>query len=184
MLNDPLFIAKLREKDEYSFNILFVETKELIYNTALHLVQNETEAMDIMQDVYVELFISIAQFKGKSSLTTWIYRICINKSLMALRKQKRAKFFRSLSNFSNSDEPKSNWAHPGVIAIQKENAKLLYAAIAKLKPKEQIAFTLFQIEEIPQKQIAEIMHQSIPATETQIFRAKQKLQKWLINLKE
>ena len=180
MLNDPDFINRLRNKDEVSFNRLFSETKETIYNTALHLLQNESEAKDVTQEVFVEVFLSIDRFLDKSALSTWMYRICINKSLESLRKQKRRKRFFSVANPTNE----ANWVHPGVVAEQKDTARKLYAAIFKLKPKEQVAFTLFHIQGFSQKQIAEIMKQSVPAVETQIYRAKQKLSRWLINQKE
>lgn len=184
MLNDSEFINRLCTKDEDSFNQLFLETKEMIYNTALHLLQNETEAMDVMQDVYVEVFLSIDKFQKNSSLSTWMYRICINKSLESLRKQKRRTIFTRVSNLIISERNSANWVHPGVLAEQKDTAKQLYAAIRKLKDKEQVAFTLFHIQGFSQKQIAEITKQSIPAVETQIFRAKQKLSLWLIHQKE
>jgi RNA polymerase sigma factor (sigma-70 family) len=184
MLNNPEFIDQLRKKDEASFNRLFGATKETIYNTALHLLQNESEAMDVMQEVYVEVYLSIDQFMGKSALSTWMYRICINKSLESLRKQKLRKIFTYFGGTDKEDHKSANWVHPGVLAEQKDTARKLYAAITKLNTKEQVSFTLFHIQGLPQKQIAEIMEQSVAAVETQIFRAKQKLSRWLIDQKE
>jgi RNA polymerase sigma-70 factor (ECF subfamily) len=184
MMNNPEFIDQLRKKDDASFSRLFMATKETIYNTALHLLQNESEAMDVMQEVYVEVYLSVDQFKGKSNLSTWMYRICVNKSMESLRREKRRKIFLRFGGAENEMSKAAEWVHPGVLAEQKDNARKLYAAITKLKAKEQISFTLYHIQGLPQKQIAEIMEQSVAAVETQIFRAKQKLSHWLIDQKE
>jgi RNA polymerase sigma-70 factor (ECF subfamily) len=177
MITDQELVSLLRQKNEEAFRQLFLDYKDLIYNTALNLVQNDHEASDILQDVFVEVFQSISTFKEKSALSTWIYRICVNKSLMVLRKRRRFSrfsFFDSPSKGTNYNEP-VNWVHPGVIAENKENARLLYQAIAKLPDKYRVSFTLFHIEELSQIQIAEITKQSVSAVETQIFRAKKRL---------
>jgi len=175
------YLSQLKNGDKETFAVFFNDYKELVYNTILHLLQNEEESKDVMQDVFVDIFGTINRFDERSSLTTWVYRICINKSLNILRHRKlRHKIFGSTFFESNSGV---NWVHPGVVYENKEKAKRLYAAIAKLKNKEHISFTLYHIQGLTQKEIAEATEQSISAVETQIFRAKQKLSQWLIDEK-
>ncbi len=183
MFDETNFVNQLKSGDEIAFRTLFLDNKDGIYNTSLHLLQNESDAMDVMQDVFLEVFQSIQTFQGKSALSTWIYRICVNKSLEVIRKRKRFFTFSLIQNQSASKRSKENWVHPGVVLEQKEQARKLYSAIARLKDKEKISFTLFHIQGFSQKEISEITEQSIPAVETQIHRAKQKLAQWLIGEK-
>ncbi len=182
MNHDTNYISRLKSRDVESFTAFFNDYKELVFNTTLHLLQNEEESKDVMQDVFIDVFQSIDRFDERSSITTWLYRICINKSLNILRRRKLRNAIFSGSGLFESTQG-GNWVHPGVILENKEKAKKLYAAIAKLKNKEQVSFTLFHIQGLSQKEVAEITEQSISAVETQIFRAKQKLSQWLIDEK-
>lgn len=183
MRNDTNLLNQLKSGDEESFRHFFIENKEKVFNTALHLLQNEEDALDVMQDVFLEVFQSIHRFDERSVLSTWIYRICINKSLNQLRRRRLRNFRFSTNNSIQPSHTASHWVHPGVLLEQKEKAKKLYASIAKLKSKEQVSFTLFHIQGLTQKEIAEVTEQSVSAVETQIFRAKQKLSEWLIDEK-
>ncbi len=153
----------------------------MVYNVVLSFLQNTEDAEDITQEVFIEVYRSINKFKGNSSISTWIYRISVNKSLDFLRKKKRKKRFGIISSlFTNEDKNKeiiqiANFEHPGVLIEQKENAKLLFRLIDDLKDKQKTAFILFHIEDLNQKQIAEIMGISSKAVELLIRRAKIKL---------
>ena len=63
------------------FQILYNQYKVLVYNVALHYLQNTQDAEEITQDVFIQVYNSLENFNEKSSLKTWIYRISINKSL-------------------------------------------------------------------------------------------------------
>lgn len=183
MRNDTNLLDQLKSGDEESFKLFFIGNKEMVFNTALHLLQNEEDAMDVMQDVFLDVFQSIHRFDERSTLSTWIYRICINKSLNQLRRRKLRNFRFAFNNPMQFGQNGIQWVHPGVILEQKEKARKLYASIAKLRSKEQVSFTLFHIQGLTQKEIAEVTEQSVSAVETQIFRAKQKLSEWLIDEK-
>ncbi len=180
MRDETNFINQLKRGDKDAFHTLFIDYKDLVFNTSLNIVQDESEAMDVLQDVFIEIFQSISSFKGKSSLSTWIYRICVNKSLEVIRKRKRTSVFSLLNLNNKSPEVEKDWVHPGVILENKERAKILYQAISKLKEKERISFTLFHIQGLSQNEISNITNQSLSAIETQIHRAKQKLSQWLV----
>lgn len=59
-----------------------------MYNTALGYLKNVEEAEEVTQDVFVTIFSKAKTFKGKSKVSTWIYRIAINKSLNLINKKK------------------------------------------------------------------------------------------------
>lgn len=153
----------------------------MVFNTALSIVQSEADAEDITQDVFIEVYEGLSSFRNDSKLSTWIYRITVNKSLDLLKKQKRAKnggLLKRIFSFSEEDEPAS-FEHPGVQLDKKESSKALFAALKKLPETQQVAFTLHKIEGLNQRETADIMETTVEAVESLLSRAKNNLRKHL-----
>ena len=96
-------IEKLKSKDEEAFRYFVDQYKKLVFNTSISIIQNSEDADDLSQEVFIQIFKSIEGFKGKSSLSTWIYRITISKSLEYVRYKKRKKRFTYLMNLFRED---------------------------------------------------------------------------------
>jgi RNA polymerase sigma factor (sigma-70 family) len=90
-LTDTELISLLIQKNEAVFKQLVETYQHKVYNTCIGILQNGDDAEEIAQDVFIEVFHSVHKFDQKSSLSTWIYRISINKSLDKLRHTKRKK---------------------------------------------------------------------------------------------
>ena len=166
--------------DTHAFKQLYEVYKTLVYNVALGYLQNVLEAEEITQDVFVEIHRSSSHFKGDSSVKTWVYRITVNKCLDQLRhrnRKKRAGFLTSLFKKDSAelavDVP--HFHHPGVSLENKEKAALLFKLIDQLPENQKTAFYLSHVEELPQKEIAEVMQTSTKAVESLIQRAKANL---------
>lgn len=173
-------ISEVAEGNSASFKKLFEEFKDRVYNTALSYLQNAEEAEEITQDVFVEIFHSSKKFKGESSVSTWIYRIAVNKSLDQLRHRKRKKRFAYIASLFSSETgelrfDKPNFEHPGVVLENKENSKTIFKAIQKLPESQQTAFLLSFVEGLPRQEVAEVMNTSLKAVESLLHRAKQNL---------
>lgn len=152
-------------------------------------MQQQEWAEDIAQEVFIEVYQSIEKFNELSTLGTWIYRVTVNKCLDQLRAQKRQKRFAFITSLFHKDTGElihdtSNFEHPGILAERKEKAKALFQAIQGLPEAQKTAFILSQIEEMSQKEIAEIMNVSVKAVESLIQRAKVRLRKKLENIYE
>ena len=156
--------------------------RDKVYNTALGMVQSAEDAEDIAQEVFIEVFESIAGFKGDSRLTTWIYRITITKSFDHLRRKKRKKRFaiiRSLFDpLSPADEP-ADFIHPGVQMENRERAAILFRAIDRLSENQRIAFTLHKVEGLSYLEVAEVMGVTVSSVESLMHRARANLRKML-----
>ena len=158
--------------------------KDLVFNTAISFLQQQEEAEDITQEVFIEVFQSQDKFKGQSSISTWIYRITVNKCLDHLRAKKRQKRFGFLTSLFHPESGEvlhevSHFDHPGIELEKKEKARYLFQAIEQLPESQKTAFILWHIEELPQKEIAEIMQSSVKAIESLLQRAKANLRKEL-----
>ncbi len=182
-INDP-FIQALKAGDQQAFRTLVDTYQQKVLNTALSMLQNQETAEDITQDVFVSVFKTILSFNEKSSVSTWIYRITVNKCLDHLRsagRQKKAGFlvqlFQKEEGKDLADQP--DFIHPGVVLEKREQSKYLFKAINSLQENQKTAFILTHIEDLPQREVAEIMNISVKAVESLLQRAKANLRKFL-----
>lgn len=179
MDNNKLILG-LRQKDEAVFKY-FVDTYQTrVFNTVVSMVQHHEEAEDIAQEVFIEVYNSINSFKGDSKISTWVYRIAVNKALEALRKKKTAKrfsFLTSLFGDKNAElvYDKPDFEHPGIVLENKERAVILFRAINKLPENQKTAFVLHNIEGLSYQEILEVMQISLSSVESLLFRAKTNL---------
>jgi RNA polymerase sigma-70 factor, ECF subfamily len=178
----------ISNNNQKAFEVLANRYQSLISRTCLGFVHSMYDAEDITQEVLIELFESLSSFRNESKISTWLYRISVNKSLNYIRKQKREKMFRSIESFfvSNGElnEPLEIVDKGGSAAdrniVQSENKKMIKTAINKLPESQKIAFILSKYQDLTYKEIAEVMNVSISSVESLLFRAKSNLQKHLL----
>jgi RNA polymerase sigma-70 factor (family 1) len=184
-IDDILLLPGLKSGDNDAFKQLVALYQERVFNTAISMVQDHGMAEDITQETFIMVYKSILSFNEKSSMSTWIYRITVNKCLDHLRaanRKKRAGIFSGLFSDSATPPEQPNFEHPGVQLERREQARYLFAAIETLPHNQKIVFVLAHIEELSQKEIAEIMNLSVKAVESLIQRAKVNLRKKLSDI--
>ena len=177
-------IEKLKSKDEEAFRYFVDKYKKLVFNTSISIIQNSEDADDLSQEVFIQIFKSIEGFKGKSSLSTWIYRITISKSLEYVRYKKRKKRFTYLMNLFREDGSTIDipeFEHPGILLERKEESKILFRSIEKLSENQKTAYILKNIRGLSYKKISEIMKKTSSSIESLIFRAKKNLKVMIEN---
>ncbi|MEL6254652.1 MAG: RNA polymerase sigma factor [Bacteroidota bacterium] len=183
MNQDQALLKAIIAKDPQAFESFYEAYKSKVYNTCLSYTQNEEDAEEITQDVFVEVFNSAQKFQGKSSLSTWVYRICINKSLDFLRYKKRKKRFAQIQRLWGGEKDEAldlpDFKHPGILAENQEKATILFRAIETLPENQKNAFILSFVEELPRKEVADIMKIKLKACESLLQRAKGNLRKKL-----
>lgn len=171
-------------KPNQNFSSIYHDYKQLVYNVALHYLQNTEDAEEVMQDVFVKVYQSLDAFKNESTLKTWIYRITINQSLDFIKKKKSKKHFFIFGKKSDSEYEVNNistFEHPGIQLENKEEAKILFDVINTLPDNQKTAFILSKVDGLSNTEISEIMEMSISAIESLLFRAKKSLQEKLSN---
>ncbi len=158
--------------------------QQKVQNTAVSMVQDEGVAEDLTQEVFVTVYKSILSFNEQSNISTWIYRITVNKCLDHLRsknRQKRQGFLAQLFHKETGEvlHEKPDFIHPGIVLERREQSKYLFKAIDGLVENQKTVFILTHIEDLPQKEVAEIMNISLKAVESLLQRAKANLRKAL-----
>ena len=165
------------------FKTIVYEWQDMVYNTVIGILQNAHDAEDVSQEVFIRVYESLNTFKGESKFSTWIYRIAISKSLDHLRRKKRKKRFAFIESLFGKNEELINdppdFFHPGVALENKENAAILFKAIATLPQNQNTAFILNKVEGLSYREISEVMNTSEAAVDSLLHRAKTNLKKIL-----
>jgi len=180
-------LREVAQGSEPALGDLYQLFKDRVYNTAISYLQNTADAAEVTQDVFVKIFQSASRFEGKSSVSTWIYRITVNHSLDLLNhKQRQKRFGFVVRLFQHETGAPSielpHFDHPGVILENKENARILFQAIDALPTQQKTAFILSFVEELPRKEVADVMELSLKAVESLLQRAKANLRTSLENI--
>lgn len=182
--HERLLTARLKTGDEQAFREVIRLFRDRIFNTALGIVQHVEDAEDLTQEVFMEIFRSVGTFRGQSALSTWIYRITVQKALEHLRRIRRKKrhaivmglFGREEQVITGIDAP---FYHPGIRLENRERSSVLFNALSKLPEDQKTAFVLQKMEGLTQSEVAAVMEKSVSAVESLIFRAKQNLRRLL-----
>ncbi len=174
-------IIDTTQNAEENFASIVNYRQQMVYNTALGIVQNEEDAEDITQEVFLKIYEGLQNFRNESSLSTWIYRITITTSLdfeKQKKRQKRGGLMQRVFGFNEATE-KPDFFHPGVALDKKEDAAVLFMAIKKLPEKQRTAFILHKIEGLTNNDIASMMDSTLLAVESLQVRAKNNLRNYL-----
>ncbi len=184
-MTEQQIIEGIRQGDESAFRELVDQYQQMVVNVCNRFVHNRDDALDLSQDVFIKAYHSIDRFRGTSRISTWLYRIAVNHSLNFIRDKKRRNIFSSLdvlfdhSGSSPVERAADNGEEAQEQMERKENNNRVYQALESLPKKQRVALTLNKLEDLPYKQVAEIMDISVSETGVLINRAKKKLQKKL-----
>lgn len=180
-LDDRTLVDLLKQGDESAFREMVETWQDMVYNTALGIVQIPSDAEDIAQEVFVQVYQSISSFKGESKFSTWLYRITVTKSLDLERRKKRKKRFAFVKSLFGDDNQVAvnppDFNHPGVQLDKKEDAAMLFQAIKELPENQRIAFTLHKVEGLSYQEVSEVMQSTVSSVESLMHRAKVNLRK-------
>jgi len=160
----------------------FIERhQERVRNICYRFLESVEDAEEIAQDVFVEVYRSLERFRGDSSLSTWVYRIAVTKSIDCLRKRRRIKRFGAIKMMLGLAEVENQVAapddcNPERVLEEKERRAILAQALDSLPESQRVAITLIKYEELSYKEVAEVMGLSVSSVEALVHRAKLGLQ--------
>ena len=162
------------DKQRYSEIVRCYSTS--IANLCYKLAGEKIEVDEVVQEVLVELYLSLPRFRFGSKLSTYVYRITVNT--VAKKLKKLGRFFR-MSDFTENTniQLRQNSVEETIVNNDRQNE--LLKALEQLKYEQRTALTLFYYEELSYKEIASVMNITVAKTESLIFRAKQNLKKML-----
>lgn len=181
-MDEADFLRKLKAGDTGAFTELVNQHRFRVINTCYRFLLDRKDAEDVSQDVFIEVYQSIRTFRGGSTLSTWIYRIAVTRSLDELRKRKRKKRLSSFGKVLHLDDV-AEWmgggTRPDKAIQEKEKMGEVAQALNSLPDNQRVAFTLSKIEGYTNAEIAEIMNTTKVAVESLVSRAKLRVSKEL-----
>ncbi len=176
-------IQELKAGNEQAFRLLIDAYGKAIFNLCLGMIPNRDDAEELTQDVFIEAYKHIASFREGSHIKTWLFRIALNKCYDHIKFSKRKKRYGIMQPLLDKDdnpiELPSNFQHPGITLENKDHAKALYGALNALPENQHTAFTMYEMQGMDYKQIADTMSVSVSAVESLLSRARAGLRKKL-----
>ena len=154
-----------------------------VYNLALKLLGDEQEAEDVLQETFLSAFRAIDRFEERSSLSTWLYRIAYNSSLMRLRKRRRMTTFSFDQPVGEREESEGmvsrhlvDWSSmPDDQLLSAEARDEMDRAIAELPESLRSTFVLRDIQGLSGAETAEILGITVQAVKNRLHRARLRL---------
>lgn len=172
---DKLTIQRAIDGDEAAMRSLWSRHAPHIDAVVRRLVGNDLDlAADIAQEVWIQIFRALPQYRGDSQFGTWAHRIAVNRTLNALRKTRR------LAKIETDVEEDS-----AIVDIDPDRAMMLATienAAAKLSPGARTVFMLHDVEGYTHEEIAERLGITSGGSKSQLFKARAKLRTLLAHL--
>ncbi len=183
---EPLDLKALQNGDPIE-QTRFVEMfSDRIYRLALKMLANTHDAEDVLQETFIKALNALPGFEGRSSLSTWLYRIAVNESLMLLRKKKPEASIQEddYVDLENEDSFAAyqilDWCClPENVFMTNETRAILDQKIQKLPENLRAVFILRDIEDLSIRETAETLDLSETNVKTRLFRARLKLREEL-----
>jgi RNA polymerase sigma-70 factor (ECF subfamily) len=189
MINGPstaetFSLEALRARDRGEFARLVDAYSGVIYRLALKMVNNQQDAEDILQETFLKAYRALPNFDGRSSLSTWLYRIGVNEALMLLRKHKQV-----VISIDGPQEDEGEVQEPLEIVdwcclpeaelLSAEARAQLDRAVDRLPPGLRVVFLLRDIDGLSTFETAEVLKLSENAVKTRLSRARLRLREEL-----
>jgi RNA polymerase sigma factor (sigma-70 family) len=184
-MDEKIDIAALKAGDGDAFRGIVELLQDRVYRTCYGFLRSPQEAEDTAQDVFIEVFNSVKDFRGEAQLSTWVHRIAVTKSIEVIRRKRRKKRFAFLvpdRADRTEQEPiafQSDGSDPAAMLENAERGEVLNRALDSLPYSQRVAFTLHKVEGLSYEEITKIMGNSLASVESLIYRAKTNLQKRL-----
>jgi RNA polymerase sigma-70 factor (ECF subfamily) len=176
-------IERAKQGDESAFEVLYNLHKRRVYSLCLRMVSNPTQAEDLAQEAFLQLFRKIATFRGESAFSTWLHRMTVNVVLMHLRKKGLPLV--SLEETMDADQetaPKELGGEDLKLSGSLDRLQL-QRAIEKLPPGYKTVFVLHDVEGFEHNEIATMVGCSIGNSKSQLHKARLKLRDFLKSMR-
>lgn len=182
--SDAAVVAQVLAGDRDSFRVLMDRHSRSIYKVAYRMTANQQDAEEIVQETFLRAYKSLQRFESRSSFSTWIYRIAVNRALDFLSARKPGETYQITENPDYQDREKevqvpSNNPGPDRMLLSQEAKTKIAKALEKLSPVERVAFTMRHMEGQSIEEIGKALNVKTNAAKNTVFRAVQKLRQQL-----
>jgi RNA polymerase sigma-70 factor (ECF subfamily) len=176
--NEAELISRCQQGDQDALKGIFDQYHRKVYRIAYGVVRQREEALDVVQEVFIKLFRSIKNFRGRSHFYTYLYRMTMNTAIDHIRKMKRQPPLNREEDaeIQLSDDPERR---PDRILAHKEFEERVRSAMGKLPADQKAALIFREVEGLSYKEMAEAMGCSIGTVMSRLHYGREKLQELL-----
>ncbi len=180
---DGILVAQAVHGDRAAFGALVRRHQDRVFNLAYQILRNRDDALDVAQEAFAKAFVSLANFKGRATFTTWLHRIVVNLAIDTLRRRQRGEGARSqevleapvgdrIAGTSSSDDPAA--------ALESKQVRALLAqGIEALPPAQRAVLILREVEGMSYEDIARTVGCSLGTVMSRLFYGRRKLRQLL-----
>jgi RNA polymerase sigma-70 factor (ECF subfamily) len=166
--------------DTEAFEVLFRRYNARVYRQAANLLDNEAEAEEVMQEVFLTLYEKAHTFRGDAAFSTWLYRLTANAALSRLRRRTRRQEVSIddyLPRFQDDGHhllrPVIDWSQNLENNFAQEEARqLLREAIEELRPVDKLVVVLSDLEGLSNREVGDVLELSVSAVKARLHRAR------------
>jgi RNA polymerase sigma-70 factor, ECF subfamily len=174
-------VESLQAGDEAAYEELIERFQQPVYSLVQRLIDNPADANDVTQDVFLKVFRNISQFRGQSTLKTWIYRIAVNEG------HNRRRWFgrhrKPEVGLENNDDSGRSYVDclsdsarsPFDLVLNEERRAAIELCLANLNPVFRSAVVLRDIEDFSYEEIADLLSVSLGTVKSRILRGREAL---------
>jgi RNA polymerase sigma-70 factor (ECF subfamily) len=171
--HDLALAHRAADGDRAAQRELFHALKNGVHHTLFRILGANRDIEDLLQDAFLEIFRALPSFRGDSSLSRWSQTIATRTAYLAIERRKPAAV--DLDVVENEIVDKDPDAHR--IALARQAARRLYAALDRIDAKQRIAFALAVIDGLPLAEVAVLTESTVVAVKTRVWRARRDLMK-------
>ncbi|MBN1222509.1 MAG: RNA polymerase sigma factor [Candidatus Aminicenantes bacterium] len=165
-LQEEQVVEKCRQGDLSAYRMIYERYEQPLLRTACRMLGRQQDAEDAVQDAFMKLYRGIHGFRKGARFSSYLFRILFNACTDILRKRKRAvvqEFDDTVHSTHSSHEIRHS----------------IVQAVGMLPTQMRMCFTLFEVEQFTQEEIAEMLGISTGSVKSSVHRARQRLRTWL-----
>ena len=185
---EQALIEGLQKGMEEAYDLLIAQYQQPVYNLVYRLMEDPSDASDVVQEVFLKIFRHIGSFRGQSSLKTWTYRIAVNEAHNYRRwfgRHRKREVGLEHEDGAGGRNLRDTLPDPGrspfEITLRSETLDLIQEALARLKPIFREAVILRDLEDSSYEEIGEILHVSLGTVKSRILRGREALRRELVD---
>jgi RNA polymerase sigma-70 factor (ECF subfamily) len=179
--DDHRLITQCLAGDPAAFGVLVRRHQDRLYNTVYRLVDNADDALDVVQDAFLNAYQSLGSFHGDAAFFTWLYRIAVNTAISLKRKQRVMVRIDGGRDGEGGIDPldPSDLSRPGHALEQAEQEQRIQQALARLSPEHRAVLVMKDMEGHKYEAIAEVLDVPIGTVRSRLHRARLELREIL-----
>jgi RNA polymerase sigma-70 factor (ECF subfamily) len=171
-------ISRCQQGDQEALKEIYDKYHTKVYRIAYGVVRQKEDALDIVQEVFIKLFHSIKNFKGRSQFYTYLYRMAMNTAIDHTRKGGK-RFVSSLDEEGSFEPSDGAEKGPERILLQKELEQRVKVAMDKLSAEQKAAIIFRDVEGLSYQEMAEAMGCSIGTVMSRLHYGRKRMQEFL-----